>query len=89
MDSSNEESGMSKYTEEEISCEVDDYDNISSDSNGADSVDSGDITNSSDVEEYTLDRLHAEDSAENESAKDSSDNQLEGSNTMDTGDEDA
>ena len=80
---------MSEYMEKEISSKVDDDDNISSDSNGADSVDSGDITNSSDVEEYTVDRLHAEDSAENESAKDSSDNQLEGSNTMDTGDEDA
>ena len=63
MDSSNEESGMSKYTEEEISCEVDDYDNISSDSNGADSVDSGDITNSSDVEEDMVNGLNAEESA--------------------------
>ena len=51
MEISDEESGMSVSTEEEIRSEVDDDYEISSDSNGADSVDSGDITNISSVEE--------------------------------------
>ena len=54
---------MSKSMEEESISEVDDYDDISSDSNGADSVDSGDITNSSDVEEDMVNGLNAEESA--------------------------
>ena len=78
---------MSKSMEEESISEVDDYDDISSDSNGAHSVDRGGITNSSDVEEDMVNGLHAEDSADDESDEDSSDKQLEGSNTTDTDDE--
>ena len=54
---------MSKSMEEESISEVDDHDDISSDSNGADSVYSGDITNSSDVEEDMVNGLNAEESA--------------------------
>ena len=45
MESSDEESGMYKSMEEESRSEVDDNDDISSDSNHADSVEIGDITN--------------------------------------------
>ena len=50
---------------------------------------SGDVTNSSDVEEYMVDGLYAEESAEDYSDEESSDEQLKGSNSMDTDDEDA
>ena len=55
---------MSESTEEESISEVDDDDAISSDSNSADSVDSGAITNSYDVEEDMVYGLHAKDSAD-------------------------
>ena len=89
MESSDEESGIYEYIEEESISEVDDDDKIYSDSNGEDSVDSGDITNSSYVEEDMMDGLHAEDSADNEYYKQYFDKQLEGSNNMDTDNEDS
>ena len=52
-------------------------------------MDSGDITNSSDVEQDMVARIHAEDSSGNQSDKGSSGDQLEGSNNMDTDCEDA
>ena len=78
MESSDKESGMSESMEEESRSEVDDYAEISIDSNGAYSVDSGDIINISNVEEDMVDVLHAEDSDDNDYDKESSDNQIEG-----------
>ena len=66
MESSDKESGMSESMEEESRSEVDDYAEISIDSNGAYSVDSGDIINISNVEEDMVDVLHAEDSDDND-----------------------
>ena len=67
MQSSDEESGMSESMEEESISQIDDDDNISSDSNGADIADRGGITNSSYVEEDMVDGLHAEESDDYES----------------------